>query len=100
QTSDQGQLFYLFNLEGRMPTCSASASSLAERLTSMRKPASEKRAPAFLATEWATCRSPRVTSTSVTASLSDLCSEIAARCCWLCCWHWRRDRCRRAAPTR
>ena len=37
----------------------------------------------FCATERTTSRSPRSTSTSVTASLSALRCAIASRCCWL-----------------
>ena len=53
-------------ISGRRPTTVASPSSAAERLTSMRKPASEKRAPVFLTTEWMTSWSPRSTRTLVT----------------------------------
>ena len=67
----------------RVPTCTASTSSPTERSTSVRNAALEKRAPEFCATERTTSRSPRSTSTSVTASLSALRCEIASRCCWL-----------------
>ena len=79
-----------------------STSSPVERVTRRRKPALEKRAPVLLATERTTSRSPRSTSTSVIASLSDLRSEIASRCSWL--WvralSTRSDSSSRSEPTR
>ena len=69
-------------MSGRTPTRIASVSSLCARATSLPKPASENRAPAFLATERTTCWSPRSISTSVTSLLSVLRLAMALRWSW------------------
>src|ERR1700759_4804402 len=68
---------------GRRPRQVARLSSPSARLTSREKPRSEISAPGLLTVLWITSSLPRSTSTSVTASLSDLREEIASRCAWL-----------------
>ena len=68
---------------GRRPRQVARLSSPSARLTSRVKPRSEISAPGLLTVLWITSSLPRSTSTSVTASLSDLREEIASRCAWL-----------------
>jgi hypothetical protein len=68
---------------GRKPRQVARLSSPSARLTRRVKPRSEISAPGLLTVLWITSSLPRSTSTSVTASLSDLREEIASRCAWL-----------------
>ena len=63
-----------------MPTFSARMPSSSARLTRLEEAFCEMRAPRFSATLRATSRSPRRTSTSVTASPSARRSEMARRC--------------------
>ena len=92
-------------MSGRSPTFSARMPSLFGALDQAEKPFSEMRAPRFSATRRATSRSPRRTSTSVTASPSARRPEIACRWAWLLVWRRRRDRlppaaARASAPAR
>ncbi len=64
----------------RRPSCSARIESPSARVTMCSSEVPEKRAPALPATAFTTAWSPRVTSTSVTASPIDLRLEIASRC--------------------
>src|ERR1700742_2709020 len=61
---------------GRRPRQVARLSSPSARLTNRVKPRSEISAPGLLTVLWITSSLPRSTSTSVTASLSDLREEM------------------------
>ncbi len=69
-------------ISGRSPRQAASPSSFSERCTSMAKPRPENRAPLLPTAPITTSRSPRLTSTVVTTSLSVGRRVIASR--WPC----------------